>query len=320
VAQRQKRAQHNNPETEQPFIGLSTTEPRRVVDRRGFVLAGMVELPSFGTALSRWRPERPNCRCMRAYLISPIRILYYSMLIASLGAAGCGTFVAAAQAGGSAAILPMIDASVAHRDDNLLSYTVTEHYKVYRGADHVHPAAEMTVRTLYRKDSGKTFTILSQSGSHLLLSEVLGHVLDSETLMTQPANRSRVVLTSANYAMTAHGVDKVNGADCVRISIVPKTSSPYLFKGTIWVNGKDGDIVKLDGVTSKSVSMLTAATQVSRVYGEVDGMPMATHATAESNSWLLGATTIDIDYNGYQLTLRTTTATAEGQGDSAHPK
>lgn len=232
------------------------------------------------------------------------------MLMASLAAPGCCAAAAAAQAGESPAIIPLVDASVAHRDDNLLSYTVSEHYRVYRGADHEHPAADMVVRTLYRKDSGKTFTIVSQSGSHLLLTEVLGHVLDSETLMTQPVNRGRVVLTSLNYEMTALGSERVNDVDCVRISIVPKTSSPYLFKGTIWVNAKDGDIVKLDGVTAKSASVLTGATQVSRVYGEIDGMPMATHATAEANSWVLGSTTIDIDYTGYQMTLRPTTAAA----------
>jgi hypothetical protein len=244
---------------------------------------------------------------MRAYTISPIRVVYTSILIAALAAGGCGRVAAAAKASDSPAIIPLVDTSVAHRDDNLLSYTVSEHYRVYRGADHEHPAAEMVVKTLYRKDSGKTFTIVSQSGSHLLLTEVLGHVLDSETLMTQPVNRSRVVLTSLNYELTVLGSEKVNSVDCMRISIVPKTSSPYLFRGTIWVNATNGDIVKLEGVTAKSASVLTGATQVSRVYGEIDGIPMATHATADAKSWLLGSTTIDIDYTGYQMTLRPTT-------------
>jgi hypothetical protein len=247
---------------------------------------------------------------MRAYPIPRIRVFYTLVLIASLADVGSGAFAAAVHGGDSPAIIPLVDASVAHRDDNLLSYTVNEHYRVYRGADHEHPAAEMVVRTLYRKDTGKTFTILSQSGSHLLLTEVLGHVLDSETLMTQPVNRSRVVLTSLNYAMRANGSENVSGIDCVRISIDPKTRSPYLFKGTIWVNAKDGDIVKLEGVTSKSASVLTGATQVSRVYEVIHGVPMATHATADASSWLLGATTIDIDYTGYQMTMQATTPAA----------
>src|SRR3954471_24349996 len=98
--------------------------------------------------LSRCRCNRPNCTQMRPHTMSPIGHLRDSILILCLAAASCGTVAAAAAAGGSPAIIPLIDGSVAHRDDNLVSYTVTEHYRVYRGQDHAHPAAEMVVRTL----------------------------------------------------------------------------------------------------------------------------------------------------------------------------
>src|SRR5579862_8860658 len=93
----------------------------------------------------------------------------------------------AAEAGANNPTLEKIDASVAARDENLLGYTVTELYRLYRGADTTHPAAQMTVKTTYQKDSGKSYVIISQSGSELLLKEVLGRILDSERMMTQPA-------------------------------------------------------------------------------------------------------------------------------------
>ena len=197
-----------------------------------------------------------------------------------------------------------IDASVASRDENLLSYTVTEIYRVYRGADKTHPAAQMTVKTTYRKESGKSYVILSESGSELLLKEVLGRILDSERIMTEPANRSQAVLTTANYTMTVKGEDHVDGRACKVVAIVPRKSSPYLFRGTIWVDAQDGSIVKLDGMASKAASVLAGASQVSRHYTNINGLPMATHAEAEAGSWLLGQTTIDIDYSGYEMTLR----------------
>jgi hypothetical protein len=200
--------------------------------------------------------------------------------------------------------LQKIDASVGARDENLLGYTVTEIYRVYRGADKEHAAAQMTVKTTYRKDAGKSYVIVSQSGSELLLKEVLGRILDNERVMTQPANRAPAVLTTANYSMTVKGDETVNGRACRVVAIVPKKSSPYLFRGTIWVDTQDGSIVKLDGVASKAASMLAGATQVSRQYTNVNGLPMATHAEALAGSWLLGQTTIDIDYSGYEMTLR----------------
>jgi hypothetical protein len=209
-----------------------------------------------------------------------------------------------AQASPGQTAINKIDASVAARDQNLLGYTVTELYRVYRGSDKTHPAAQMTVKTTYQKDSGKSYVIVSQSGSELILKEVLARVLDSERLMTQPANRPQALLTTANYTMTVKGDDTLDGRTCKVVAIVPKKSSPYLFRGTIWVDAQDGAIVKLEGVASKAASILAGATQVSRQYANIQGLPMATHASAVAGSWLLGQTAVDIDYSGYQMTLR----------------
>ena len=62
---------------------------------------------------------------------------------------------AAAQQPDEAAVIRSVDAAVHARIDALAGYTVTEHYSVYRNHDEKHPAAEMTVRTVYRKESGK---------------------------------------------------------------------------------------------------------------------------------------------------------------------
>ncbi len=96
----------------------------------------------------------------------------------------------------------------------------------------------------------------------------------------------------------------MDGRACRVVAIVPKKSSPYLFRGTIWVDAQDGSIVKLEGVASKAASVLAGATQVSRQYANMNGLPMATRATAVAGSWLLGQTTIDIDYSGYEMALR----------------
>ncbi|HEY2859249.1 MAG TPA: hypothetical protein VGJ21_12585 [Terracidiphilus sp.] len=197
-----------------------------------------------------------------------------------------------------------IDSAVASREDNLIGYTVTERYRVFRGGDAVHPAAEMTVKTTYRKDAGKSYTILSQTGSGLILNDVLGRVLDSERLMTQPANRVQALLNSANYSMTIKGSAVMDGYNCVEAAIAPKRASPYLFKGSIWIDPLSGSIVKLEGVAGKSPSVLTGPTHVSRHYAILDGFPIATHATAVSSSWLLGETRVEIDYTDYSLTPR----------------
>src|ERR1035441_6954184 len=76
----------------------------------------------------------------------------------------------------ASSVIQHIDAAVKARVDNIEGYTVTEHYAVYRSNDEAHPVAEMTVKTLYQKDTGKSYTILSQTGSEGLPSPGFGPV------------------------------------------------------------------------------------------------------------------------------------------------
>jgi hypothetical protein len=204
------------------------------------------------------------------------------------------------------AVVRGIDAAVAAREENVMAYTVTEHYSIFRNEDKDHPAAQVMVKTSYQKDHGKTYTIISQSGSSIILKQVIPRILDSEREINQPSNRMHSLLTSANYNMKVQAEDKVAGRDCLVVQITPRRSSSYLFTGKLWVDAADQSIVQLEGIASKSPSMFAGATQVSRTYDRINGYGMATHATAISNSWILGRTTIQIEYTGYQITLRNT--------------
>jgi hypothetical protein len=198
-----------------------------------------------------------------------------------------------------------VDASVQNRIDRLAGYTVTEHYAVFRGKDETHPAAEMLVKTTYRKQTGKSYEIVSQSGSSLWRNEVLHTLLDNEKRMSQPGNVETALIDSANYEMKldANPRDRVNGRDCLVLDITPKRTSEYLFRGTLWVDAQDFAIVQLKGTASKSAFFLASAAAVSRQYDEMDALPMATHAQAVSGSALLGQTMVKIDYTNYQLEL-----------------
>ena len=201
------------------------------------------------------------------------------------------------------AVIRGVDASVKTRIDHVASYTVTEHYAVFRGADLTKPAAEMTVRTEYHKDHGKQYTIMAESGSSLLRSQLLGSVLAHEKEMSQPGVRETVLVNSTNYQMALKSKEPqlLDGHNCLLLQIKPRRLSPSLFEGTVWVDAKDYSIVQLVGKTSKSHSFLAGASDVVRQYAPVDGFPMATHASAKTHSSLLGDTLLKIDYSNYQV-------------------
>jgi len=201
-------------------------------------------------------------------------------------------------------IIRGIDSSVKNRIDGLAGYTVTEHYVVFRGHESKQ-AAEMVVRTTYRKETGKSYTIVSQDGSSFWRNEVLGRLLDNEKLMSEPGKVETALINSSNYEMTLdnNNVQSLDGHECLVLDITPLRSSQYLFKGTLWVDAHDYAIMQLRGTAGKSAFFLASAANVSRSYSKISNLPMATHAEAVSDSALLGRTTVKIDYSNYQIDL-----------------
>jgi hypothetical protein len=217
-----------------------------------------------------------------------------------------GIIAVTAQEPGNSSVIRGVDAAVMARIDGVAGYTVTEHYAVYRNKDEDHPVAEMTVKTTYKKETGKSYAIVSQSGSEIIRKLVLGAILDNEQRINQPGIREGSWLTSANYEMKLKpgGMQRLDGRECLVLDILPKRKTPYLIRGTIWVDAKDYLIVQLQGTASKSSSVLTGPTQVMRQYANVSGFAMATHARATSDSFLFGQTIVKIDYQGYEIQLR----------------
>jgi hypothetical protein len=205
----------------------------------------------------------------------------------------------------ASSVIQRIDAAAHARYDNVLGYTVTEQYAVFRNNDETHPAAEMTVKTLYRKGVGKSYTILSQTGSSILQKFLLAPLLDSEKNINLPGNIEKSWFTSANYEMTLKpgAVQQLDGRNCLAVAMTPRQKAPNMIEGTLWVDAADGSIVQIEGVASRSPSFLSGAPHVMRHYTNMNGFAMATHARALSSSILFGTTALTIDYRDYQVQL-----------------
>jgi hypothetical protein len=212
-----------------------------------------------------------------------------------------------AQEPNSAGVVRLVDAAVAARFENILGFTDVEHYSVYRGDDESHPVAEMTVKDTYKKGVGKTYSVLSESGSSILLHFGLKPLLDNEQTINQPGNVEKSWFNSSNYAMTlkAGNLQKMNGRDCFALDITPKQKAPNLIVGTMWVDARDETLVQIVGVASKNPSVFSGTTHMLRQYTNIDGYSMAIHARAESDSSLFGHTIVTIDYSDYNLEIKT---------------
>ena len=221
-----------------------------------------------------------------------------AFLVASLGDAP----LTAAQQLDQASVIRQIDAAVFSRVNRIAGYTVTEHYAVYKGQDETHSVADMTVKTTYRKETGKSYEVLSSSGSALVRRLGLDSILENERTINLPANVPQSWITSANYEMTLKpGTQVIDGRECLAVAINPKRKAPNLIVGTLWVDAKDYTIVRLEGLASKAPSVFAGVTHMMRQYALVQGFSMATHAHAESSTFLYGRTVVAIDYSGYEI-------------------
>ncbi len=227
-------------------------------------------------------------------------------LTAALSSAVCLQAGAApAQQPDAAAIIHRVDAAAQYRYDNVLGFTDVEHYAIYRGNDETHPAAEMTVKSTYRKGSGKTYEILSQKGSQFLIRIGLRPLLDNERDINLPGKVAQSWFTSANYEMglKSPATERMNGRECYVLGITAKHKAPNMIDGTLWVDAQNGMIVRVDGIASKSPSAFSGAPHLMRDYMDLEGFPEATHAHAESKSMFFGRTVVTIDYSQYHLEL-----------------
>ncbi|MFZ1937848.1 MAG: hypothetical protein WBA18_07320 [Terracidiphilus sp.] len=213
---------------------------------------------------------------------------------------------APAQAPDAASIIRTVDASVANRVNNVLAFTATEHYSVFRGDDETHPAAEMTVTDNYTKGVGKTYKTLSQNGSSIILRFGLKPLLENEQTINLPGNVEKSWFVSANYDMKLRpgGPVELNGRNCYILDITAKHRAPNLIDGSMWVDAHDGSLVQIEGIATEAASMYSGPAHMMRQYANINGFSMAMHARAESNSFLFGRTVVTVDYNNYQLQIK----------------
>lgn len=213
-----------------------------------------------------------------------------------------GVGVAPAQKPDPAAVIRDLDAANVSRHNNLLEYSNVEHYAVYRGKDR-QPAAEMTVRVTYKKGVGKSYAILQQSGSSVVLKFGLHPLLENEKTINDPAKVAQSWFTSANYEMQLKPeVSRViDGRNCLAVAISPRHKAPNLVEGTLWVDAHDHTLVEVEGVASKKPSVFAGTTTMMRRYVNMTGYAMATHAHAESSSFLFGRTAVTVDYTDYHF-------------------
>ena len=178
-------------------------------------------------------------------------------------------------------------------------YHSVRHYQVeYKGfsAD-IH--AEMVVEADYDAASGKTFRVVSQSGSKLLCEKVLKRAVDSEKEASQDKNST--ALTPANYRFQLIGTDNLAGRPAYILFADPITPSKFLYRGKIWVDAAEFALAKVDAEPSKSPSFWISSTRIRFTSSKTGDFWLPQQTTSETHVRIGGAATLTINFGTYQV-------------------
>lgn len=160
--------------------------------------------------------------------------------------------------------------------------------------------ATVSVQVTYRPAEGMTYTILESSGSPKL-AEIVGKVLASEAETSTPEKLARHLISPDNYEGHLRGTETKVGRSCYLIDLVPKHKSKYLMKGTAWVDRSSYDLVRLEGITSASVSMWIGTPHIEMEFSQIDGLWLPVRTGAVSTGLLLGTSELEIRFCDYVI-------------------
>ena len=188
------------------------------------------------------------------------------------------------------------------RLDELRQYKALRHYAVeYKGfARTVN--AKMDVEISYDAVTGKSFRIVSQTGSNLLCEKVLKKAVDSEKEASQ--DKASTALTEANYTFNLLGADTVSGRPAYILRLEPLREGKFLARGKVWIDAEDFAVVKMETEPAKSPSFWISRTSISSSSVKTEGFWLPGKTRSETKVRIGGTAILTIDYGTYKILSR----------------
>jgi hypothetical protein len=218
--------------------------------------------------------------------------------------------VAAAVWGQEAATGPTAELTVAQIVERMQDHDLAQQQRLkqYRGLRQYHVeytgfaadvAAQMEVEVTYDAGSGKSFRIVSQSGSKILAEKVLKRAVDSEKEASR--DKKSTALTPANYKFSLAGTESLGGRAAYKLDVEPLVGSKFLYRGRIWVDATDFAVMKTETAPAKNPSFWISRTLIHYTASKTDGFWMPLKMRSETKVRLGGTAVLTIDYGSYRI-------------------
>ncbi len=162
--------------------------------------------------------------------------------------------------------------------------------------------AEMIVAATYDSPSTKNFKVISQTGSKLVIERVFKRLLESEKEAAAPEMHARTLLNRDNYDIALVGFESSDQGSQYVLAVYPKTRSKYVYRGTVWVDGTDFAVTRIDAEPAQNPSFWTKKSEIHHQYMKVQDFWLPRSNESVSYIRLGGRATLTIEYDNYRVT------------------
>lgn len=192
-------------------------------------------------------------------------------------------------------------AANARRAASLRAYRSMRSYKLdYSGIFGGH--AEMQVEATYQAPNQKTFKVLSQSGSKLLIKHVLMKLLESEEEAQEERNRKALELSPANYEFKLVTTEHTPAGDSYVLEVKPRKKTKYVYSGKICVDTRDFAVARMEGTPATNPSFWVSHVEIQYQWAKIDGFWLPVHNYSVTNVRMGGRAVLNVSYSDYQVT------------------
>jgi hypothetical protein len=184
----------------------------------------------------------------------------------------------------------------------LRSYVGRRVYKLqYRGFPGDR-SAEMTVDVRYTAPNTKKFTIVSESGSKVIIDHVFNRLISGEEEAQNSSNQREITLTPRNYHFEYLGQETAGDRLLYVLRVRPKVKNKFVYRGKVWIDATDFAVVKIDAEPAKNPSFWITHAHVEQKYGKFGAFWLPVQNTSTSEVRVLhGMATLQILYQSYAL-------------------
>ncbi len=250
----------------------------------------------FGDLLANW------CVAISFPMSFSRRSGTFFVIVLALTAPVVSTADASGQTPPDLSVTQILEEMQRHTDsqaEGLKHYLAMRHYEAEYHGYATKIEAKMEVEVTFDASTGKSFRIVSQSGSKLLCEKVLKRAVESEKEASH--DKGATALTPANYKFALAGSESLNGRPAYILNVEPLKESKFLYRGKVWVDAADFAVAKIEAGPAKNPSFWISRTLIRSTNAKTGDFWLPRQTRSETKVRIGGSAVLTIDYGTYAI-------------------